>query len=73
NSKRYILSDYDSRKQMALSVSSMLAYNELFDRSIDYYIKFPQFIKRVTRADVNAVIKKYFPPERFTTLVLVPR
>ena len=73
NSKRYILSDYDSRKQMALSVSSMLAYNELFDRSIDYYNKFPQYIKRVTRADVNTVIKKYFPPERFTTLVLVPR
>jgi zinc protease len=73
NSKRYILSDYDSRKQMALSVSSMLAYNELFGRSIDYYNKFPHLITRVTRNDVNAVIKKYFHPDRFTTLVLVPR
>ncbi len=73
NSKRYILSDYDSRKQMALNVSSMLAYNELFERSMDYYNKFPQFIKQVTRGDVNTVIKKYFSPDRFTTLVLVPR
>jgi zinc protease len=73
NSKRYILSDYDSRKQMALNVSNMLAYNELFERSIDYYNKFPQFIKQAKRGDVNAVIKKYFSPDRFTTLVLVPR
>ncbi len=73
NSKRYLLSDYDSRKQMALSISSMLAYNELFDRSVDYYHKFPEFIKQVTRSDVNEVIRKYFALDRFTTLVLVPR
>ncbi len=72
NSKRYILSDYDSRKQMALSISSMLAYNELFERSVDYYNKLPQFIKQVTRNEINAVIKRYFSPERFATLVLMP-
>ncbi len=73
NSKRYILSDYDRRQQMALSVAGMLAYNELFDRNIEYYNKMPQFIKQVTRADINAVIKKYFSPDRFTTLALMPR
>ncbi|MGB9735202.1 MAG: M16 family metallopeptidase [bacterium] len=72
NSKRYVLSDYDRRKQTAISVSSMLAYNELFDRSIDYYNRFPGFIKRVTRTEVNRVIKKYLIPDRFATLVLMP-
>jgi len=72
NSKRYVLSDYDSRKQMALTVSGMLAYNELFDRSIDYFNKFPQFIRHVTKTDVNNVIKKYLVPDKFATLVLMP-
>lgn len=72
NSKRYVLSDYDNRKQMAMSVSSILAYNELFNRSIDYYNKFPNFIKKVTRLEVNKVIRKYLIPHKFVTLVLMP-
>ncbi len=72
NSKRYLLSDYDSRKQMALSVAGMLAFNELFERSADYYTRLPGLIQRVTRSEMNDVIRRYFSPDRFSTLVLMP-
>ncbi|MCL4558465.1 MAG: insulinase family protein [Deltaproteobacteria bacterium] len=73
NSKRYMLSDYDSRKQMALNVANILAYNELFEHSIDYYSRLPGLIMRVTRSEMNTVIRKYFSPDRFSTLVFMPR
>ncbi|MCL4477753.1 MAG: insulinase family protein [Deltaproteobacteria bacterium] len=71
-SKRYVLSDYDNRKQVALTVASMLAYDELFEQGIDYFTEFPSHIKAVTRQDMNNIIKKYFSPDSFTTLVLIP-
>jgi len=70
--KRYILSDYDNRKQTALNIANMLAYNKLFGRDAGYYNRFPEFIKNVTGTDINTVIKKYFSPDSFITLVLTP-
>ncbi len=70
DAKRYITGSFPLRIDTNGEIADYLAFAAFYGLGPDYLNEFPRIINRVTLEDVNAVIKKYIHPDKFSIVVV---
>ncbi|HWP56965.1 MAG TPA: pitrilysin family protein [Candidatus Acidoferrales bacterium] len=68
--KDYLIGSFPLRLDTNRRIAAFLAQVEFFELGLDYPERYPEFIRRVTRADVARVAKRYLLPNKLITVIV---
>jgi len=68
--KDFITGSFPLKLDTNSKVAAYLTYIEHFDLGLDYFQKFPEYIRRVTKEDILRVARKYIRPEDYILVVV---
>lgn len=71
--KRYLIGNFEIGLQTNGSWANTLCLDELYSLGFDHYQKYPSEIQKVTKEDINRIIKKYFNLEGYSIAIIRPR
>lgn len=71
--KRYLIGNFEIGLQTNGAWANTLSLNELYGLGFDHFQRFPFEIQKVTREDINRVIKKYFNLEGYSLAIIRPK
>jgi zinc protease len=70
DAKDYLTGSFPLRLDTNRRVANFLAQVEYFQLGLDYPERYPDFIRKVTREDIQRVAQKYLKPETLITVVV---
>jgi len=70
DAKDYLIGSFPLRFDTNRKVANFLAQVEYFQLGLDYPERYADFIKKVTREDVQHVAQKYLKPETLITVIV---
>jgi zinc protease len=70
DAKDYLTGSFPLRLDTNRRVANFLAQVEYFQLGLDYPDRYPDFIRKVTREDVQRVAQKYLKPETLITVIV---
>ncbi|HSE88336.1 MAG TPA: pitrilysin family protein [Candidatus Binatia bacterium] len=70
DAKDYLTGSFPLRLDTNRRVANFLAQVEYFQLGLDYPDRYPDFIRKVTREDVQRVAQKYLKPETLVTVIV---
>ena len=70
DAKDYLTGSFPLRLDTNRKVASFLAQVEYYQLGLDYPERYPELIRKVTRADVERVAKQYLLPEKLITVIV---
>ncbi len=68
--KSFLIGSFPLRLDTNDKLANLLPLIELYGLGLDYLDKYPEYIRRVTKEDVQRVAKRYLDPERFVLVVV---
>ena len=68
--KDYLTGSFPLRLDTNRKVASFLAQVEYFQLGLDYPDRYPELIRKVTRADIERVAKRYLQPDKLITVIV---
>ena len=70
--KRYLVGNFEIGLQTNGAQANQISLDELYGLGFDHYQKYPQEIEKVSKDDVNRVVKKYFNLEAYAVAIIRP-
>jgi zinc protease len=70
DAKEYLTGSFPLRFDTNRKVASFLAQVEYYQLGLDYPERYPELVRKVTRADVERVAKQYLLPEKLITVIV---
>ncbi|MBM4338847.1 MAG: insulinase family protein [Deltaproteobacteria bacterium] len=70
--KRYLIGNFEIGLQTNGAQASRMSTDELYDLGFNYYEKYPDEIKKVSKEDVHRVAKGYFNLDAYALAILRP-
>jgi zinc protease len=70
DAKNYLTGSFPLRFDTNRRVANFLAQVEFFQLGLDYFDRYPELIRKVTRDDVLRVARQYLHPDKLITVVV---
>ncbi|KMQ52400.1 peptidase M16 domain protein [Chitinispirillum alkaliphilum] len=70
SAKTALLAQLPSMFRSAGDITSTYAWNEMYSRSQDHFVLYPEEINKLTVEDINNVARKYLNPDNFTYTII---
>jgi len=70
DAKDYLTGSFPLRLDTNRKVANFLAQVEFFQLGLEYPDRYPDLIRKVTRADIERVAKRYLQPEKLITVIV---
>lgn len=70
--KKYLIGNFEIGLQTNGAQANQISLDELYGLGFDHYQKYPREIEKVSREDVNRVVKKYFNLEAYAIAIIRP-
>ncbi|MBF0548404.1 MAG: insulinase family protein [Candidatus Riflebacteria bacterium] len=70
DAKSYVVGQYALNMVDNLSIAETLSTDEFFGQGFDYYLKYPDLIKKLSIGEVKETAEKYFIPEKATIVAI---
>ena len=70
DAKAYLIGSLPLRIETNKEVSENMALLEFYDLGLDYFDRYPAYIRAVNEKDVLKVAQKYLHPERFVLVIV---
>jgi predicted Zn-dependent peptidase len=70
--KRYLIGNFEIGLQTNGAQANQMSLDELYGLGFDLYQKYPEEIPKITREDVQQVVRKYFNLESYALAVIRP-
>lgn len=71
--KRYLMGSHDISLQQRSTVSSSLAFNDLYGLGYEEYLRYPRSIRAVTAQDLQRVSRAYLAPRKEVVAIVAPK
>jgi zinc protease len=68
--KDYLIGSFPLRLDTNRRIATFLAQVEFFELGLDYPERYPELIRRITKADLARVAKRYLNPQKLITVVV---
>lgn len=68
--KAYLVGSFPLRMETTARLASLLSVIEYYQLGLDYFEKYPSYIKKVTQDDILRVAKRYLDPEHYALVVV---
>jgi zinc protease len=71
-SKRYLIGTHEISLQRRASLASALAFHKAYGLSYDQHLRYPEYIEKVSRADIKRVAQRIFDWDLAVTATVTP-